>query len=71
MKRKTYEKKMRNLMFQLNKKMPSEKRVRDVRAVRPDFGYVPEIGKFEGVPLESYQQFWDYIVDLLKGIVNL
>lgn len=67
MKRKTYEKKMRNLLHQLNKTLPAEQRFRDMRVHRPDFGYVPKTGKNAGRPDESYQQVWDSIVDGFKG----
>ena len=67
MKRKTYEKKMRNLLYQLNQTLPAEKRVSDTRVNRPDFGYVPKIGKNAGIPYESYQQVWDDILEGFKG----
>ena len=50
MKRKTYEKKMRNFFHQLNQTLPAEQRLRDMRVPRPDFGYVMETGKYAGVP---------------------
>ena len=67
MKRKTYEKKMRNFRHQLNQTLPAEQRIRDLRINRPNFGCVPEIGKYAGEPIMSYQQFWDVIVDMFKG----
>lgn len=67
MKRKTYEKKMRNLCYQLNQTQPAEKRLPDMRPNRPDFGYVPKFGKYAGEPLMSYQQVWDVIVEALEG----
>lgn len=67
MKRKTYEKKMRNLLYQLNQTLPSEQRIHDTRVNRPDFGYVPKIGKNAGKPYESYEQVWDDIVEGFKG----
>ena len=66
MKRKTYEKKMRNFRHQLNQTLPAEQRFRDMRVHRPDFGHVVEIGKYAGVPLVSYQQVWDSIVEGFK-----
>lgn len=66
MKRKTYEKKMRNFCYQLNQILPAEQRSRDMRINRPDFGYVPKAGKYAGEPIMSYQQFWDSIVDGIK-----
>lgn len=67
MKRKTYEKKMRNFLHQLNQTLPAEQRFRDMRVHRPDFGHVMGIGKCAGAPIVSYQQFWDCIVDGFKG----
>ena len=67
MKRKTYEKKIRNLFYQLNQTQPIEKRLPDMRVNRPNFGYVPKVGKNAGKPIESYQQAWDSIVDAFKG----
>ena len=67
MKRKTYEKKMRNFLHQLNQTLPAEQRFRDMRVHRPDFDYVPKTGKNAGRPYESYQQVWDDIVDGFKG----
>lgn len=67
MKRKTYEKKMRNFLHQLNQMQPAEKRLPDTRPNRPDFGFIPEIGKYAGEPIESYQQAWDMVVDAFKG----
>lgn len=67
MKRKTYEKKMRNFLHQLNQTLPSEQRSRDMRVHRPDFGFVLETGKYAGEPIMSYQQLWDSIVDGFIG----
>lgn len=67
MKRKTYEKKMRNFRHQLNQTLPAEQRIRDMRINRPDFGHVMETGKYAGVPIVSYQQFWDCIVNGFIG----
>ena len=67
MKRKTYEKKMRNFLHQLNQTLPAEQRFRDMRFPRPDFGVVLETGKYAGEPIMSYQQLWDSIVDGFKG----
>lgn len=67
MKRKTYEKKMRNFFYQLNQTLPAEQRIRDMRINRPDFGRVSRVGKYAGEPLKSYQQVWDSIVDGFKG----
>lgn len=67
MKRKTYEKKMRNFLHQLNQTLPVEQRFRDMRVYQPDFGYVPEVGKYAGEPIMSYQQVLDNIVDGFKG----
>lgn len=67
MKRKTYEKKMRNFLHQLNQTLPAEQRFRDMRVYRPDFGHVMGTGKYADVPLVSYQQVWDCIVDGFKG----
>lgn len=67
MKRKTYEKKIRNFIHQLNQMQPVEKRLPDMRPVRPNFGFIPEIGKYAGKPIKSYQQTWDMIVDTFKG----
>ena len=66
MKRKTYEKKMRNFLHQLNQTMPMEQRLHDMRINRPNFGYVPKVGKNAGKPIESYQQAWDSIIDTFK-----
>ncbi len=67
MKRKTYEKKMRNLCYQLNQMQPVEKRLPDMRPNRPDFGYIPEDGKYAGEPIGSYQRMWESVVDAFKG----
>lgn len=67
MKRKTYEKKMRNFFYQLNQTLPAEQRIRDMRINRPDFGHVSKIGKNAGRPYESYQQIWDNLVDGFRG----
>lgn len=67
MKRKTYEKKMRNFLHQLNQTLPAEQRFRDMRVHRPDFGDVSKLGEYAGEPIMSYQQFWDCIVDGFKG----
>ena len=40
MKRKTYEKKLRNFRYQVNQ-LPTSQKVRDFRIPRPDFGFVP------------------------------
>lgn len=53
MKRKTYEKKVRNLLHQLNQMQPVEKRLPDLRPNRPDFGFIPEVGKYAGEPIIS------------------
>ena len=66
MKRKTYEKKLRNFRYQLNQ-LPTSKKVREFRISRPDFGFVPEWGKYAGVPVVSYQQMWDMLVEGMKG----
>lgn len=66
MKRKTYEKKLRNFRYQLNQ-LPTSKKVRDFRILRPDFGFVPEQGKYAGVPVVSYQQMWDMLVEAMEG----
>lgn len=66
MKRKTYEKKMRNLCYQLNQTQPAEKRLPDIRPNRPDFGCILEFGKYAGEPLMSYQQVWDSLVYAFK-----
>ena len=66
MKRKTYEKKLRNFRYQLNQ-LPTSKKVRDFRIPRPDFGFVPECGKYAGVPVVSYQQMWDMLVEAMEG----
>lgn len=66
MKRKTYEKKLRNFRYQLNQ-LPTSKKVRDFRISRPDFGFVPECGKYAGVPVVSYQQMWDMLVEAMEG----
>ena len=68
MKRKTYEKKMRNLLHQINQTLPAEQRIRDLRVNRPDFGYVPKIGKNAGRPYKSYKQVWDDIIEGFKGL---
>lgn len=67
MKRKTYEKKMRNFLHQLNQTLPAQQRSRDMRVHRPDFGVVLETGKYAGEPIMSYQQLWDSIVDGFRG----
>ena len=67
MKRKTYEKKMRNFRYQLNQTLPAEQRFRDMRINRPDFGHVSKFGKNACKPYESYQQVWDGIVNGFKG----
>ena len=67
MKRKTYEKKIRNFIHQLNHTLPAEKRLPDMRPNRPDFGYIPESGKYVGEPLGSYQRVWESIVEALEG----
>ena len=66
MKRKTYEKKLRNFCYQVNQ-LPTSKKVRDFRILRPNFGFVPKCGKYAGVPVVSYQQMWDMIVEAMKG----
>ena len=66
MKRKTYEKKLRNFCYQLNQ-LPSSRPMRDFRPCRPEFGRIPEHGKYAGVPIMSYQQVWDSIVECAKG----
>ena len=55
MKRKTYEKKIRNYLHP------------DMRPVRPDFGYIPEVGKYAGEPIMSYQREWDVLVEAFEG----
>ena len=67
MKRKTYEKKMRNFFHQLNQTLPAEQRCRDMRANRPNFGYILKTGKYAGEPIKSYQRAWESIVDAFKG----
>lgn len=67
MKRKTYEKKIRNLFYQLNQTQPIEKRLPDMRPNRPEFGYIPEVGNYAGEPIMSYQREWDVLVDAFKG----
>lgn len=67
MKRKTYEKKMRNFLHHLNQMQPAEKRLPDMRPNRPEFGFIPEVGKYAGEPLMSYQREWDVLVDIFKG----
>lgn len=66
MKRKTYEKKMRNFRHQLNQTLPVGQRFRDMRVNRPDFGHVMKTGKYAGEPIMSYQRVWDGIVDGFK-----
>ena len=66
MKRKTYEKKLRNFRYQLNQ-LPTSKKVSDFRIPRPNFGTVPDRGKYAGVPLVSYQQMWDMLVEAMEG----
>ena len=66
MKRKTYEKKVRNFRYQLNQLSTSEK-VSDYRIPRPNFGIVPVRGKYAGVPVVSYQQMWDMMVEAMEG----
>lgn len=67
MKRKTYEKKMRNFLHQLNQMQPAEKRLPDMRPNRPELGFIPEVGKYAGEPIMSYQREWDVLVDMFKG----
>jgi hypothetical protein len=67
MKRKTYEKKMRNFLHQLNQMQPAEKRLPDTRPNRPEFWFIPEVGKYAGEPIMSYQREWDVLVDIFKG----
>lgn len=67
MKRKTYEKKIRNYLHQINQMQPVEKRLPDIRLVRPDFGYIPEVGKYAGEPIMSYQREWDVLVEAFEG----
>lgn len=67
MKRKTYEKKMRNFLHQLNQMQPVEKRLPDMRPNRPDFGYIPEDGKYAGEPIGSYQRMWESVVEAFEG----
>lgn len=67
MKRKTYEKKMRNFLHQLNQMQPAEKRLPDMRPNRPDFGFIPEVGKYAGELIMSYQREWDVLVEAFKG----
>lgn len=67
MKRKTYEKKVRNLLHQLNQMQPAEKRLPDMRPNRPAFGFIPEVGKYAGEPIMSYQREWDVLVEAFKG----
>lgn len=35
--------------------------------VRPDFGYIPEVGKYAGEPIMSYQREWDVLVEAFEG----
>lgn len=67
MKRKTYEKKIRNCIHQLNQMQSVEKRLPDMCPNRPDFGYIPEDGKYAGEPIGSYQRMWELVVDAFKG----
>lgn len=67
MKRKTYEKKVWNLLYQLNQMQPAEKRLPDMRPNRPDFGFIPEVGKYAGEPIMSYQRERDVLVEAFKG----
>lgn len=46
---------------------PVEKRLPDMRPVRPDFGYIPEVGKYAGEPIMSYQREWDVLVEAFEG----
>ena len=67
MKRKTYEKKMRIFLHQLNQMQPAEKRLPDMRPNRPDFGFIPEVGKYVGEHIMSYQREWDVLVEAFNG----
>ena len=67
MKRKSYEKKVRNFCYQVNQLPTSTRHVSDYRVPRPDFGFVPKCGRYAGIPVVSYQQMWDILVDAMKG----
>ena len=68
MKRKTFEKKMRNFLYQLNQTLPAEQRIRDLRVNRLDFGYGLKTGKNAGIPYKSYKQVWYAIVEAFKDL---
>jgi len=38
-----------------------------MRPNRPEFGFIPEVGKYAGEPIMSYQREWDVLVDIFKG----
>lgn len=46
---------------------PVEKRLPDIRPCRPDFGFIPEDGKYAGEPIMSYQREWDVLVEVFEG----
>lgn len=68
MTRKTYMKKIRNATYQLNQLPSTTKKIPDFRIKRPDFGFVPECGKYAGVKITSYAQMWDVFVEAVKDL---
>ena len=38
-----------------------------MRPIHPDFGYIPEVGKYAGEPIMSYQREWDVLVEAFEG----